>query len=106
MLNMTLAGNIGRDAELKDVGNSQVASFAVAVKGKDETTWVSCSLWGKRASAIGPHLIKGRPVAVSGAMTLSERNGKTYLSCNVNDVTLLGKKPAGSHDADAYAVTE
>ncbi len=106
MLNISIAGNVGRNAELKDVGNSGVASFAVAVKGKDGTTWVSCSLWGKRANAIGPHLVKGQAVAVTGAMSMFEHNGKTYIECNVNDVTLLGKKPDQAQNADAYAMTE
>jgi single-stranded DNA-binding protein len=48
MISATVVGNLGRDAELKTVGNGSVLSFALAstakVKGEKTTTWVSCSL--------------------------------------------------------------
>ena len=53
MLNMTAHGNLGRDPELKEVGSTQVASFSIAARtGKDETTWIDCSVWGKRADTV------------------------------------------------------
>ena len=50
MLNITAHGNLGKDPELKNVGQNQVASFTLAARtGKDETTWMNCAVWGKRA---------------------------------------------------------
>ena len=61
MLNMTAHGNLGRDPELKEVGSTQVASFSIAARtGKDETTWIDCSVWGKRADTVINYL-QGRP---------------------------------------------
>lgn len=96
MLRVFLAGNLGRDAEIKDVGGTPLASFSVAVtqriKREKVTSWISCSLWGARAPALASFLNKGARVAVAGELTTrtSEKNGKTYLECRVDDVTLLG----------------
>lgn len=96
MLRVFLAGNLDRDAELKDVGGTPLASFSVAVtqriKREKVTSWISCSLWGARAPALSSFLNKGAKVAVAGELTtrVSEKNGKTYLECRVDDVTLLG----------------
>ena len=50
MLNITAHGNLGKDPEIKKVNDTQVASFSLAARtGKDETTWIDCTVWGKRA---------------------------------------------------------
>jgi single-strand DNA-binding protein len=96
MLRVFLAGNLGRDAELKDVNGTPLASFSVAVtqriKREKVTTWIGCALFGARAPALATFLTKGTRVAVAGELTTrtSEKNGKTYLECRVDDVTLLG----------------
>lgn len=94
MLQVFLAGNLGRDAEIKDVRGTALCSFSVAVtrkvKSEKVTTWVKCSVWGKRAPGLGQYLTKGMRVAVMGELTTHEHNGKTYLDCNVSEVTLMG----------------
>jgi single-strand DNA-binding protein len=96
MLQGFFAGNLGRDAELKDVNGQALASFSVAVtqriKREKVTVWVNCSIWGSRAAALSAFLNKGAKVAVAGELTTrtSERNGKTYLECRVSEITLLG----------------
>jgi len=68
MLNMTAHGNLGRDPELKEVGSTQVASFSIAARtGKDETTWIDCSVWGKRADTVMNYLHKGDRITVAGS---------------------------------------
>lgn len=63
---------LGRDAELKFTQNGDpIASLALAFSygkkqdGKRPTQWVDASLWGARAEALAPHLIKGQQVFVS-----------------------------------------
>jgi single-strand DNA-binding protein len=94
MLQGFLAGNLGRDAELRDARGTAVCAFSVAVtrklRGEKTTTWVKCSVWGKRAPGLAQYLTKGTRIAVSGELVLREYNGKTYLDCNVSEVTLLG----------------
>jgi single-strand DNA-binding protein len=101
---------LGSDADLRFTPeNTAVAQFNGALQsgyGKNaKTTWLRCTVWGKKAEAVAPMLIKGTQIAISGEITLNEYPGKDgttkhSLDCRVNDVTLLGKrdgelKPAG-----------
>jgi single-strand DNA-binding protein len=100
MLNATIAGNIGKDAETRQAGQSTVTSWTVAVeqRGKDGkvTTWVRCSLWGNRGDKLRPYLLKGGKVAAAGELTTREHEGRTYLELNVSEVTLMGGKSDGA----------
>lgn len=97
MKSITIAGNIGKAAELRQTQNGDaVASFNVAVndkRDKDQTYWFTCTLWGKRAQALSQYLTKGQKVTVQGDLTTREYEGKTYLQVNVADVVLQGGKP-------------
>jgi single-strand DNA-binding protein len=102
MLNMTAHGNLGRDPELKQTDKSQVASFSIAARtGKDETTWVDCSVWGKRADTVMEYLHKGDRITVcgSGKVRIYEKKdgseGKS-LELNVSDFTLPPRQDKGS----------
>ncbi len=105
MLVLTIFGNLGRDPELKDVGQSKVASFSVGVRtGKDETTWVSCSVWGTRADTVMRFFKKGSKVTLSGSGKLRAYEKKdgtqgSSLEMNVNDFTLPARE-AASDDLD------
>lgn len=94
MIIVTLAGNLGRDAELKAVGDSSVLSFNVAAKSgygqREQTLWVSCALWGKRGETLAQYLTKGSQVTVIGELSTREYDGKTYLECRVSEVKLQG----------------
>lgn len=95
MKNITIAGNIGRDAVLRTTqGGDQVSGFPVAVDDgygdKKRTLWFDVSLWGQRAIALTPHLTKGTKVAVSGDLSTREHEGKMYLTVRANEVTLQG----------------
>ncbi len=94
MINAVVAGNLGKDSELRQAGGAMVCSFSVAssskVKGAEVTTWVRCSLFGKRGEALAEYLTKGKSVCVSGGLTAREYEGKTYLELRVDDVKLMG----------------
>lgn len=108
MINGTCAGNVGKDGELRQVGNDQVLNFSVATdhydsKTKDRVTeWVGVSMWGKRAAAVAPFIKKGTPVVCIGEITIRryEHNGerKYEVQCRASDVKLMGgkKDEAGS----------
>lgn len=105
MLKLNLAGRLGRDAEVrKTQAGDAICGFAVAVERRNgqnkETVWIDCSLFGKRGEALSQYLTKGTVVAVSGDLSTREHNGKTYLQCRADDVTLLGGKPAGERQDD------
>jgi single-strand DNA-binding protein len=92
MKSITIAGNIGKDAELRSAGSDKVLSFNVAVsEGKDKpTVWFQCSLWGKRGEALERFLTKGTFAAVAGELTVREHEGKTYLGVNVREIAFKG----------------
>jgi len=98
MLNITAHGNLGKDPEIKDVKDTQVAEFSLAARtGKDETTWINCAVWGKRADVVKQYLHKGDKVTVagSGKLTTYEKKDGTEgfsLNLNVSDFTLPPKK--------------
>jgi len=100
MNSITVAGTIGKDAEVKRMANGDaLCNFSVAdSQGKDKPTiWWNCSLYGKRAEALSQYLIKGQAVTVSG--TVSEREwtdkegGKRKsMDVRVGDVALQGSR--------------
>lgn len=99
MNNITIAGQLGRDAEVRQLNNGDpVATFSVAdSQGKDKPTiWWRCSLFGKRAESLAQYLTKGQSVTVSGTVTEREyqKDGATIkaMEIRVNDVSLQGGK--------------
>ena len=100
MLNLTAYGNLGRDPDLKQVGDTQVASFDIGVRtGKDETTWIGCSIWGKRAEVAMQYLKKGSKITVngSGRVRIYQKKDGTEgkaLDVRVNDFTLPAREAA------------
>ena len=108
MINMTASGNLGRDPELKNVGETVVANFSIGCRtGQDETTWVNCAVWGKRATTVMKFMTKGSRVTVAGAAKVREFEAKDgtpgkALEMNVSDFT-LPEKQADSAPAAASA---
>lgn len=98
MNNITVAGALGKDAELRSMPDgTQVLTFSVAdSQGRDKPTiWWNCQLFGKRAASLQQYLLKGQSVTVSG--NVSEREWKTKegeprksMEIRVNDVALQG----------------
>lgn len=106
MIHATAIGNLGGDAEIRLVGERSVCSFSVGTKSRKDgpTTWVRCSLWGKRGESLRPYLLKGGRVAAVGTLSAKEHNGKTYVELEVSEIELLGDKPgvAGAGRRDAH----
>ena len=91
-LKITAIGNITRDSELKNLGDSEVLNFSIARNDRrtKEATFIDCSILGKLATSLAPYTKKGQQVYVEGELTTREYNGKTYIGCRVRDVELLG----------------
>ena len=106
MNNITVAGQLGRDAEVRYLPNGDaVANFSVAdSQGKDKTTiWWNCQLFGKRAESLSQYLLKGQSVTVSGNITQRtyQKDGveKTAMEIRVSDVALQGGRKEESAPA-------
>lgn len=90
---VVLSGRVGKDAEMKTVGESQLAKFSIAVSGwggtkvGETTTWVNCDLWGTRAK-VGQYIQKGMKVTVEGKLVIRQSGEKYYTSVNVDEIVL------------------
>lgn len=101
---LCVTGNLGRDAEVRQAGNSTVCSFSVAMTAgygdKKQTIWLDCSLWGRQAEGALPgYLTKGQQVALTGELSTREHEGKTYLQLRVSTIDLIGKREDSGQSA-------
>lgn len=77
---------LGRDCEVRFTSSGEaVANLSLAFTygkkgddGKRPTQWVDASLWGKRAEALSPYLLKGGLISV----TLEDVHIETYKGAN------------------------
>lgn len=105
MNSWNFTGNLGNDCEQRYTqSGDSVFSFSVGVKSgfgdKASTTWAKCAMFGKRGESVAPYLKKGALVGISGEVNNREYQDKEgqkrySLDVRVNDLTLLGGKPAG-----------
>jgi single-strand DNA-binding protein len=106
MIKMQIIGNLGKDAEVRQVNGKNVIGFNVAhtEKYKDaqgvqisKTTWVTCSYWTDR-TAVAPYLLKGKTVFVEGTPSVDtyvNQQNETVgvLRLNVRELQLVGGTP-------------
>ena len=94
----TFDGNLGRNAEVKQVGDSTVVEFSVGNQvgwgDKKKTNWINCSFWNREK--VAPYLVKGSKVTVTGELTTREYQKKDgsngfSMEVRVQDVSLPGK---------------
>lgn len=108
MLQLTVIGHLGADAEVKNSNGNDFVSFRVAHSEtftdstgtrKERTQWVSCALNGN-GGALLPYLKKGTQVCVVGNMTLgitsSQIQRAMVATCNlhVRTIELIGGQPS------------
>lgn len=77
-----ISGRLGFDPETKQLTNSSITEFTVAVddsyKPKDgdlveKTVWIRCKAWGRYpGEIIAEHFKKGDPIAVTGKLVQEE----------------------------------
>ena len=106
MIKIIATGNIGKDAELKQIGGNNYACFSIAitekVKGESRTTWVDVVKYDKEGK-LTPYLKKGVRVQVIGKPTTSgytNKNGDVVTSITIwaNELEFQGgvKKEEGN----------
>lgn len=109
MLNLSFAGTLGADPEVRQAGQSEVTEFRVAVSGYDyskrekSTTWLKVNVWGKRGAQLADLCAKGDKVAGCGQLTIesyTSRDGdaRQTLKVTCQDLSLLGGRPRAQED--------
>jgi single-strand DNA-binding protein len=102
-------GGIGKDCVIRYTsGGDAIADFSFALTSgygdKQVTTWLNCSLFGKRAETLAPMLLKGTRIGITGELCNrpykdKQGNDKHSLEVRISDVTLLGKKDLSTGSA-------
>jgi single-strand DNA-binding protein len=106
MAHVIIPGNLGRDAEYKQTQSGQeLCRFTVASDSgfgdSKQTTWFDVTKWGKGSRGLADLLRKGSKVTVIGELSTREHEGKTYLQCRADNITVhsaTGEK-SGGHGA-------
>ncbi len=115
MLKMVVIGNIGKDAESKEVNGQIVVNFHVAHtekftsngEKKERTIWVSCAQWRskEKGDKIVEYLKKGTKVYVEGYPTVEtytdgNNNVIPVQKLNVKIIELLSGAKAGAAESE------
>lgn len=108
MNNCNFIGRVGKDAVTRFTqGGKAVTGFSLAVDrgwgDRKETVWLDCSWWGERGTKVAEHIKKGDRLGVVGELGTREHEGKTYVTLDVRDVTLLGGKPEAKQESRGAA---
>lgn len=100
-------GNLTRDVEMRQVGEQEVACFAIAVngrRGKDgnqEVMFLNCDMW--RPGRVVEYLVRGKTVAITGPLKCRryEKDGQKRESwtLEVKTLQLIG---GGDRRDDAF----
>lgn len=116
MLKGSVIGNIGADPDMRYAASgSPVLRFNVASNGRvrdqsgewvDETTWIRCTVFGKRAESLVEHLRKGMRVFVDGRLearpwTDQQGNVRAGLELIANDVEFFSPRESNGRQQGA-----
>ena len=111
-----LIGNLTRDPELRYTPSGQaVAQFGLAInrqfkgsdgQSRDETCFVECEAWARRAEVICQYLSKGRSVFVEGRLkydSWEDQSGqrRSRIKVVVENFQFMGRRDSaddGAHD--------
>lgn len=119
MIKLVVAGRVGKDAEVKSVGDTTVCSFSVAHTEKvygqnttEKTVWIACSVWGERAPKLAPYILKGTFVVVEGSGGVNAYKGVSngepigVINCRVTSLEFGGKPNADNTAVNNVAPVE
>jgi len=109
MIKLQVIGNLGKDCVVNTVNGKSVMNFNLAHTEKyknssgvqqEKTIWVECAYWTER-TGLSNYLKKGTQIYVEGTpevRTYTTQDGRhgASLSIRVQNVQLLGNKPADS----------
>lgn len=122
---VTLIGNVGKDPEVRTVGDTKVATFSLATSTggykksdgtevPEKTQWHSIVLWRGLAELAEKYIKKGDKITVLGSISYREyekkEGGKGYVTDIIGYDVILPKqesnRPPQVSEADIPAPTE
>lgn len=98
MQKLSIIGNVGADAVVKDINGKKVINFPVAVsESREKTTWINCARWVDAGGSVevAKWLLKGTKVYAEGkpdVQTYVNKENKTAIDfrLSVSFLELLG----------------
>ena len=116
MIHAHTVGTLGRNAEVKRVGENDLTTFSIATThgfgDKKTTEWVEASIFGNRGPKLAQYLLKGQQVVIHGELTINrytakDGTAKSSLRMRVQEIDLVGGKrdnndEGKSDDAPSY----
>jgi single-strand DNA-binding protein len=107
-----LIGRVGKDPEIKNLGESKVAKFSLAIsekyKGEQKTEWQNIVIWNKLADVVQRFVKKGDLLYLEGKIQTRswDQDGVKRYSTEivVYSMQMLGSK--SSHVAEEHHNTE
>lgn len=123
MIKLQVIGNVGRDADVKEINGRRAINFSVAHNRKyktqdgtevESTVWVGCTIWrdAKQGTEIAKHLTMGTRVFVEGVPGVQlyknkEGQHSASIQLQVTNIELLGgrkeNEPAATTSQTAAA---
>lgn len=96
MASIQIIGKLGKNVEIKTVGQNKVAEFSIAEtvgSGQNKKTiWYNCSMWKGTNTALMDYLNKGAEFLVIGELNNQNvgNNGTVYNNVLVHDLKFTG----------------
>lgn len=89
---------LGKDAELKQAGQTEIlslyAAYDVGFGDKKKTQWIGLTMFGKRAAQVAGMMVKGAQImATMDEVQVEEYNGKSYLKAKLVEFKFAGPRP-------------
>lgn len=110
---IAISGRLTRDPELKTTtSGKEVVEFTVAVDRpgtRDQTDFIDCVAWDKKAEFIAQYFQRGKRIEVSGVLTTRsyEKDGKKHKRSEVRcDQAFFGESKKNGTTSDAPAAPE
>lgn len=104
MFNVTLIGNLGRDAEIVTLSNGkEYMKFSVAVETGHDSFPIWCDVLMSRRDNLQPYLNKGQKVCIIGRCTITIKDNRTFINVYPDQLELCGRWELNSQAETPYA---
>jgi len=96
---ITIAGNLGKSAEVQSNQKGEFLTFSVAVtegsRENKKTNWFSCISY---QTNIAQYLKKGTKVVVTGSLSIEEKETKTYHNVRASHIKFWNDRKVTTDD--------
>lgn len=110
---VVLVGNLVTEPELKEIGDSNLVRFRMAInrryttksgEKKEDSTFIDCEMWGPRAGVIAEYVNKSDPILIEGHLKQENWENKdgekrSKILVSIEDFEFLNKKSSDQKDS-------